>query len=78
MLVSSPGRLPEGITIDQLSEPHQSVRRNPLIAETFFRGGYIEQFGTGTLRMKESLKAIGHPEPVFSEEGNSFVVRFDV
>lgn len=77
MLVSSPGRLPEGITIDQLSEPHQSVRRNPLIAETFFRGGYIEQFGTGTLRMKESLKAIGHPEPVFSEEGNSFVVRFD-
>lgn len=77
ILFYSPGTLPEGISLNQLKKPHRSVRRNPLIAETLFRAGYIEQFGTGTLRMKESLKAAGHPEPEFSEEGSSFVVRFD-
>ncbi|MEO9884652.1 MAG: ATP-binding protein [Balneola sp.] len=77
ILFQSPGTLPEGITIDQLNKAHPSIRRNPLIAETFFRSGYIEQFGSGTLRMKENLKAAGHAEPEFREEGNSFVVRFD-
>ena len=77
ILFFSPGKLPEGITIDQLKKSHPSIKRNPLIAEVLFRAGYIEQFGTGTLRIKEALKAAGHPEPTFVEEGNSFVVRFD-
>lgn len=77
ILFYSPGTLPEGITIDQLSKAHPSIRRNPLLAETFFRAGYIEQFGSGTLRMRESLKAAGHPEPEFREEGNGFLVRFE-
>ncbi|MTI87646.1 MAG: transcriptional regulator [Balneolaceae bacterium] len=77
ILISSPGSLPEGISVDQLKKSHPSVRRNPLIAETLFRAGYIEQFGTGTLRMKETLRKAGHPDPEFSEEENRFTVRFD-
>lgn len=73
----SPGKLPEEITIDQLKKPHSSIRRNPLIAEAFFRAGYIEQFGSGTLRMTKQLLETGNPEPTFTEEGNGFVVRFD-
>lgn len=53
----SPGKLPEEITIEQLKKPHSSVRRNPLIAEVFFRAGYIEQFGSGTLRMAKELNS---------------------
>ncbi|MEQ9091896.1 MAG: ATP-binding protein [Balneola sp.] len=73
---SNPGKLPEGISLDQLKRTHPSIRRNPLLAEALHRAGYIEQFGTGTLRMKESLRKAGHPEPDFSEEGNNFSVRF--
>ena len=77
ILFSNPGKLPDGISLNQLKRAHPSIRRNPLIAEALFRAGYIEQFGTGTLRMKETLKAAGHPEPEFSEEESGFVVRFD-
>jgi len=72
----NPGKLSEEITIDQLKKPHSSIRRNPLIAEAFFRAGYIEQFGSGTLRMTKHLLEAGHPEPVFEEQGNGFVVSF--
>ena len=41
-----------------------------------FRAGYIEQFGSGTLRMTKQLLEAGHPEPEFEEQGNGFVVSF--
>jgi len=72
----NPGKLPEEITIDQLKKPHSSIRRNPLIAEAFFRAGHIEQFGSGTLRMIKQLQEAGHPDPEFNEQGNGFVVSF--
>lgn len=77
ILFYSPGKLPDGITLEQLNRAHPSIRRNPLLAETFFRAGYIEQFGSGTLRMKQVLKSANHPEPEFSEEGSTFVVKFN-
>ena len=72
----NPGKLPEGLTIDQLKHSHSSIRRNRLIADVFFRAGYIEQFGSGTLRMMEALKSEGHPEPEFKEQANGFVTQF--
>ena len=41
---------------------------NPLIARAFHRAGYIEQWGTGTLRVIEAMAAAGNPEPTFAEE----------
>lgn len=73
----NPGKLPEGLTIDQLEHSHSSIRRNRLIADIFFRAGYIEQFGSGTLRMIEALTNTGHPKPKFREQANGFVVVFD-
>jgi len=72
----NPGKLPEGLTIDQLKHSHSSIRRNRLIADVFFRAGYIEQFGSGTLRMMEALKSESHPEPEFKEQANGFVTQF--
>jgi ATP-dependent DNA helicase RecG len=73
----NPGKLPEGLTVDQLEQPHSSIRRNRLIADVFFRAGFIEQFGSGTLRMIEALTNAGHPKPKFKEQANGFVVVFD-
>jgi len=72
--IYNPGGLPEGLSIQQLREPHSSIPRNPLIADAFYRAGYIEKFGTGTLRIIDALKEAGHPEPEFKEVSNGFIV----
>ena len=73
---SNPGGLPEGITIEQLKRPHQSCLRNPLIAKVFYLAGYIEQYGSGTVRMVEWMKEAGLPEPEYKEEMGGFSVYF--
>jgi len=73
---SNPGRLPEGITIEELKRPHSSHLRNPLIAKAFYLTGYIEQYGSGTVRMVEWMKESGLPEPEYKEEMGGFSVYF--
>lgn len=72
----NPGGLPEGITIDQLKKPHNSVFRNPLIAKAFYLAGYIEQYGSGTVRILNWMKEAGLPEPEYKEEMGGFSVYF--
>lgn len=72
----NPGGLPEGITIDELKKPHSSHLRNPLIAKAFYLAGYIEQYGSGTVRMVEWMKGAGLPEPEYKEEMGGFSVYF--
>lgn len=70
------GELAEGIKIEDLKKPsHISELRNKLIARAFYLAGYIEQWGSGTYRMTESLKKAGLPEPEF-ESYFSFTVWF--
>lgn len=73
---SNPGGLPEGITVEQLKRPHQSYLRNPLVAKVFYLAGYIEQYGSGTVRMVEWMKEAGLPEPEYKEELGGFSVYF--
>jgi len=73
---SNPGGLPEGITIEQLKKPHRSYLRNPLIAKVFYLAGYIEQYGSGTVRMVELMKEADLPEPEYKEEMSGFSVYF--
>jgi len=72
----NPGGLPEGITVEQLKRPHSSHLRNPLIAKVFYLVGYIEQYGSGTVRMVEWMKEAGLPEPEYKEELGGFSVYF--
>ncbi len=73
---SNPGGLPEGITIEQLKKPHQSYLRNPLIAKVFYLAGFIEQYGSGTVRMVNWMKEAALPEPEYKEEMGGFSVYF--
>ena len=49
--IRSFGRLPDGITVKQLSRKHGSNPVNPLIAGAFHRTGAVEVWGRGTNRV---------------------------
>jgi len=70
------GGLPEGITIEQLTKPHPSVPRNPLIVHIFYLAGFIEEVGSGIGRMIDEMKKANLPEPEFKEEMGGFSVYF--
>ena len=74
--VRSAGLLPEGIEVGDLTGPHMSLPRNPLIADAFYRRGIIELWGGGTQRMVRECQAAEQAAPVFSERAGQFVVRF--
>lgn len=74
--ISSTGRLPFGLTVEDLKRPHASRPWNPVIADVFFRRGLIEQWGRGTLRIAELTEQAGLATPEFEERGGEVVVRF--
>jgi ATP-dependent DNA helicase RecG len=76
LVVSNPGCLPNGLTVEDLRRPHESKPRNKLIADAFFLIKYIEQFGTGTRRMIDDCQDAGIPEPEFESRGDSFRTIF--
>ncbi len=65
LVVWNPGELPPPITPALLREEHPSVPTNPLLARVMYLAGYIEQWGTGTLRIIEAMRADDCPEPLF-------------
>jgi ATP-dependent DNA helicase RecG len=76
--VWSAGRLPFGITPDVLSREHDSIQRNPLIAEIFYRAGLIEKWGRGINRVIAQCREAGIAPPQFREVAGSVVVLFHV
>jgi ATP-dependent DNA helicase RecG len=66
--VWNPGHLPPPITPESLRRRHPSVPTNPLIARALYVAGYIEEWGTGTLRVIDAMRTAGHPEPLFEAE----------
>jgi ATP-dependent DNA helicase RecG len=73
----NPGRLLPGITIDDLyKREHKSVIRNKLIAQLFYDIGYIEKYGSGTIKIIDLCKRHGIPYPEFKEVFGGFSVIF--
>jgi len=69
------GILPEGITLDKLTKSHSSYPRNPILAEACFRGGYIDSWGSGIMKIVDSCKTAGLQTPTMEEDGGGFIVR---
>ena len=77
LIIWSPGRLPEGVTIEDLyMDHHSSVLRNTGISEVFYDGGLIEKWGSGTVKMRNALMLAGLLEPRFEEYQHGFRVVF--
>ena len=73
----NPGRLLPGITIDDLyKKDHKSVVRNKLIAQVFYDIGYIEKYGSGTIKIVDLCRQHGLPSPEFKEVFGGFSVIF--
>ena len=68
------GGLPEGITLEALKCTHSSKPRNILIADVCFKGGLIDAWGRGTLRIIDTCKEAGLPEPELTERDGGFLV----
>ena len=68
------GALPAGINSEILKKPHRSNPRNPLIADVCFKGGLIDSWGSGTIRIIETCKQAGLPEPELMEQEGGFSV----
>jgi ATP-dependent DNA helicase RecG len=69
------GTLPEGMTLDKLTKSHSSYPRNPILADACFRGGYIDMWGSGIMKIVDSCKIAGLPTPVLEEDVGGFIVR---
>ncbi|WP_176233094.1 ATP-binding protein [Candidatus Hakubella thermalkaliphila] len=79
LIVWSPGGLPFGITMEDLYKPHSSVLRNKGIGGIFYDMGWIEQWGSGIDKMRNTCTKAGIPEPQFEEyQGFRVIFRKDV
>lgn len=69
------GTLPVELTIDKLFQVHESIPRNPLIAEVCYRVGYIDSWGRGIEKIIDACKQAGLPEPVIVERTGGLAVE---
>ncbi len=77
ILITSPGILPDGITLADLShDPHPSRLRNPLLAQTFYFAEIVERWGSGTTRMAQLCIAQNLPPPEFAQISGEIHVTF--
>ena len=67
---------PEDWTINDLMGKHRSRPYNPLIANTFFRAGFIEAWGRGIEKIKDSCKEAGNPMPEYTIKREDIMVMF--
>lgn len=75
MVISNPGGLPAGMTVsDLLMEPHNSLPRNPILAQVCYYAELVEQWGSGTIRMRTACRTHGLPDPVFHSTATNFTV----
>lgn len=72
--ITSPGRLDEDLTIEELKTGVSKIR-NKALAMAFSYMFLVEGWGTGIPKMYEMAKAFGLKEPEIITQGNSFRVN---
>ena len=76
VIVYNDGRLPENWTVQDLLSTHRSRPYNPMIANTFFRSGFIETWGRGIERITTACQDAGKPFPLFEASPSEIKVTF--
>ena len=76
LIVWNEGSLPEDLTFEDLKKKHSSRPHNPILASTFFKGGLIEAWGRGTIKIINECEKAGLPEPIieYSSGGISVTI----
>ena len=74
--VISPGRLPNGVTVEKMREGVVRVARNEMLKEILRDYRYIEHYGMGVRnRIINSIRQHNGTEPDLVEEDDRFMVR---
>ena len=76
LVIMNEGKLPPEVPVEKLKTEHLSKPRNTLLADIFYKAGFIESWGRGTIKIMEKCQEQGLPEPDFEEDHGVFVVRF--
>jgi ATP-dependent DNA helicase RecG len=74
VVITNPGGLPPGLTLQDLGT--RAVPRNRLIADLFYRMGYVERLGSGIHRMRQAMAQAELPPPLFHPTDDAFRVTF--
>ena len=74
MEIWNDGLLNERLTIEDLKTSHNSYPRNKLMANVFYKAGYIESWGRGTIKIHEECEKYGLPEPKIHEYSGGVAV----
>ncbi len=69
------GGLPDELTVERLFEAHESIPRNPLIAEVCYKAGYIDSWGRGVEKISEACKEAHLAAPIFIERSGGILVE---
>ena len=75
--ISNTGHLPAELTAETMLESNTSRPHNPLIANTFFRCGFIESWGRGIDKMNKACIAEGLQSPVYQTISDSVIIKFE-
>ena len=76
LIIMNEGILPDEIKIEDLKSTHLSKPRNTLLADVFYKSGFIESWGRGTLKIVAECINDNLPEPEFENRGHLFSVTF--
>ena len=66
--------LTEKLSIEDLKQQHTSHPRNKLMANVFYKAGYIEAWGRGTLKIYQECKKHGLVEPKIENHSSGFSI----
>lgn len=70
------GELPETWTEDMLKKEHTSLPYNPMVANAFFRAGFIESWGRGTVKIIQDCLEMNMNAPIYKAKPTGFMVDF--
>jgi ATP-dependent DNA helicase RecG len=76
LIVMNEGKFPPEVPVEKLKTEHLSKPRNVLLAGVFYKAGFIESWGRGTIKIVEKCLEQGLPEPDFKEEFRVVTVQF--
>ncbi|MCK5835405.1 MAG: putative DNA binding domain-containing protein [Lentisphaeria bacterium] len=76
LVMTNGATLPAGLTVEDLLQPHPSLPTNPVIASVFYKAGFIENWGRGTIDIHNFCVDQGLPKPEFTTEFTTLKVTF--
>jgi len=74
MTLMNQGELTDKLKIEDLKVKHLSYPRNELVASVFYKAGFIETWGRGTITIIEECEKYGLPEPKIEVYGGAFSI----